>query len=103
MASFFRIGSDTEEVGVSERERVSCEVVWVHMGTGESVLDDSTVINIKCDCMVRCILISEVHLVELCRRILKGSIQHWRIPIVIGIPQDQIDEHLEESMVTRAW
>ena len=39
-ASFFRIGFDTEGTSVSEREHVSCEVLWAHMGAGESILDD---------------------------------------------------------------
>ena len=54
-------------------DRVSCEVLWVHMGAAESILDDFTVIDIKCDRMVWCVLISEVHLAELCRGILKDT------------------------------
>ena len=71
------------------------------MGASESILDDSTVINIKCDCVVQCVLISEVHLVELCRGIHKGIIQHQQIPIVIGIPQDQINGHY--TSIVQTW
>ena len=72
--SFFEICFNTGGVGISECERVSCGAIqWVHTGAGESIRDDSTVIDIECDCMVRCILISEVHLTELCRRNLKGT------------------------------
>ena len=68
-SSFFGIASDTGRVGISECERVSCEVLWVHMRAGESILNDSTVIDIERDCGV-CVLISEVHLAELCRGFL---------------------------------
>ena len=62
------------------------------MRVRESILDDSTVIDIECDCVVRCVLISEVHSVaELCRGILKSNKPHIGKSIVIGIPQDQMN------------
>ena len=77
IASFFRIGFDTERIGISECDRVSCEALRIHMGAGESIFDDCTVIDIECDCVVRCVLVSGVHLAEPCRGnwgILKGSV-----------------------------
>ena len=71
--TLFKIGFDAERIGVSKRERVSC-VFWDHIGEGESIFDDSTVINIECNCKIWCALISEVHLMELCRGGLKGSV-----------------------------
>ena len=35
--------------------------------------------------------IANIHLAELCKGILKFSMPRWRIPLLIGIPQDQID------------
>ena len=43
------IDLETEGIGVSERERVSCEVRWARMRTGESIFGDSTIIDIECD------------------------------------------------------
>ena len=73
VTSFLGIGLGTEGIGISECERVSCEVLWIHEGAGESILDDFTVIDFECDCVVRCVLISQIHLAELCRGILKGN------------------------------
>ena len=99
ITSFGKIGFDTEKIGVSKRERVSCDL-WEHIGADKPILNDCTVIDIECDCVVRCVLISEVHLMELCRGIVTGSIPHWRVPIVIGIPHDQVDGHQGSINVT---
>ena len=53
------------------------EVLWVHTA-GESIPNDSTVI-FACDCMDRCVLVSQIHLAELCRETLKGCHTSWDI------------------------
>ena len=48
----------------SEFKRILCELLWVHIRAGESILSNCTVIDFECD-ITRHVLISEIDLAEL--------------------------------------
>ena len=89
---FLIIGPETERIGISECESVSYVFLWVFVGAGEPFLGKITVVDLECDCVVWCVLISKIHLTKFWG-IPKARFLHIRISIVIGIPQDQIDGH----------
>ena len=44
---FCRIGPETERIGISEHESVFCVFFWVLIGTDESILGETAVVDLE--------------------------------------------------------
>ena len=62
-----RIDFDAKGIGAGQRERVSCEFLWIRVAASEAIFSERTIVDFECDAAMRWVLISEIDLAELWR------------------------------------